>query len=152
MKERIEIQKCRYLRNLLHYDTAKSYITMMSNLNSTYISATHNIIWCFTQQQFIIFTKKICFSLILVVCYLGMNYFPIPSLVDKHVNHEEAFDVNIVTDPVCLYQGHLQGKITVKSLKVKPPLMICILIFSTSKIFFINIFFPPGDLLSNLPV
>ena len=72
-----------------------------------------------------------------------MSYFPIPFLVDKHVNHEEAFDVNIVTDPVCLYQGHHQGKITVKSLKVKPPLMICILNFSTSKIFFINISFSP---------
>ena len=43
MKERKKIQKCRYLRNLLHYDIAENNIAMMSNLNSTYISASHNI-------------------------------------------------------------------------------------------------------------
>ena len=53
--------------------------------------------------------KKICFSLILVVCYQGMNYFPTRSLVVKHANQEEAFDANIVTDPACLCQGHRQG-------------------------------------------
>ena len=40
MKERKKIQKCRYLRNLLHYDTAENNIAMMSNLNSTYLLPT----------------------------------------------------------------------------------------------------------------
>ena len=37
-----------------------------------------------------------------------MNFYPTHSLEAKHANLEEAFDVNIDTDPACRCQGPLR--------------------------------------------